>query len=86
MVDPFVSQRLENRLILTLFVTATMTAAVTAAMTTMTTMMKEKDVVAGGQGCNHEKCEDENRESTQHETPPIVLRYQNFLFIIHRNP
>ncbi len=55
-------QRLENRLILTLFVAAAMTATMTATMTAaMTTMMKEKDLVAGGQGCNHEKCEDENR-------------------------
>jgi hypothetical protein len=69
-------------------VATAMTAATTAVMTavsTMTTMMKEKDLVAGGQGYSHEKCEDENRESTRHETPPIGSRYLNLLFTIHRN-
>jgi hypothetical protein len=69
-------------------VAAAMAAATTAVMTavsTMTTMMKNKDLVAGGQGYSHEKCEDENRESTQHETPPIGSRYLNLFFTIHRN-
>jgi hypothetical protein len=65
---------------------AAMAAAMTAVMTAvMTTMMKEKDLVAGGQGYSHEKCEDENLESTRHETPPIGSRYLNLLFTIHRN-
>jgi hypothetical protein len=66
-------------------VATAMAAAMTAVMTAVSTMMKEKDLVAGGQGYSHEKCEDENRESTRHETPPIGSRYLNLLFTIHQN-